>query len=130
MTWLANVGSSYLNAGASPQRWGNAHPNIVPYEVFCASDNRYFVVGVGTDALWKKFVPVMGMQDEIGNDQRYRTNADRIENRESLLPLLRNIFQRETAAAWLEKFVAAEIPAAPSILLPRPWMIFRPSLGA
>ncbi len=113
LTWLANVGTSYLNAGASPQRWGNAHPNIVPYEVFRASDNRYFVVGVGTDALWKKFVVVMGMQDEIGNDERYRTNADRIKNRESLLPLLRNIFQRETAAAWLEKFAAAEIPAAP-----------------
>jgi crotonobetainyl-CoA:carnitine CoA-transferase CaiB-like acyl-CoA transferase len=113
LTWLANVGSSYLNAGASPQRWGNAHPNIVPYEAFRASDNRYFVVGVGTDALWKKFVLVMGVQDEIGNDERYRTNAERIKNRESLLPLLRNIFQRETAAAWLEKFAAAEIPAAP-----------------
>ncbi len=113
LTWLANVGSSYLNAGASPQRWGNAHPNIVPYEVFRASDNRYFVVGVGTDALWKKFVMVMGLQDKIGNDARYRTNSDRIKNRESLLPLLRNIFQRETAAVWLEKFATAEIPAAP-----------------
>ncbi len=113
LTWLANAGSSYLNAGASPQRWGNAHPNIVPYEVFRASDNRYFVVGVGTNALWKKFVLVMGMQDKIGNDARYRTNADRIKNRESLLPLLRNIFQRETAATWLEKFATAEIPAAP-----------------
>ncbi len=102
-----------MNAGASPQRWGNAHPNIVPYEVFRASDNRYFVVGVGTNALWKKFVLVMGMQDKIGNDARYRTNADRIKNRESLLPLLRNIFQRETAATWLEKFATAEIPAAP-----------------
>jgi crotonobetainyl-CoA:carnitine CoA-transferase CaiB-like acyl-CoA transferase len=113
LTWLANVGSSYLNASASPRRWGNAHPNIVPYEVFRASDNRYFVVGVGTDALWNKFVLVMGVQDKIGNDERYKTNADRIENRESLLPLLRNIFQRDTAAGWLEKFAAAEIPAAP-----------------
>src|SRR6266849_4960225 len=113
LTWLANVGSSYLNAGVSPGRWGNAHPNIVPYEVFRACDDRYFVVGVGTNALWKKFVLVMGMQDKIGNDARYRTNADRIKNRESLLPLLRDTFQRETAASWLEKFAAAEIPAAP-----------------
>ncbi|OLC99524.1 MAG: hypothetical protein AUH86_02455 [Acidobacteria bacterium 13_1_40CM_4_58_4] len=113
LTWLANAGSSYLNAGASPQRWGNAHPNIVPYEVFRACDDRYFVVGVGTDALWKKFVVVMGVQDEIGNDDRYKTNADRIKNRETLLPLLRDTFQRETAASWLEKFAAAEIPAAP-----------------
>lgn len=113
LTWLANAGSSYLNAGASPQRWGNAHPNIVPYEVFRACDDRYFVVGVGTDALWKKFVVVMGVQDEIGNDDRYKTNADRIKNRETLLPLLRDTFQRETAASWLENFAAAEIPAAP-----------------
>ncbi len=103
LTWLANVGSSYLNAGASPQRWGNAHPNIVPYEVFRASDNRYFVAGVGTDALWKKFVLVMGVQDEIGNDERYRTNANRIKNRESLLPLLRNTFSARDRGSLVGK---------------------------
>jgi crotonobetainyl-CoA:carnitine CoA-transferase CaiB-like acyl-CoA transferase len=113
LTWLANVGSSYLNAGVSPQRWGNAHPNIVPYEAFRASDNRYLVVGVGTDALWKKLVLVMGMQDKIGNDARYRTNADRIKNRQTLLPLLQDIFLRQTVDAWLRQFAATDIPAAP-----------------
>ena len=113
LTWLANVGSSYLNAGASPQRWGNAHPNIVPYEVFRGSDDRYFVVGVGTDALWKKFVAALGVQEEIGNDARFVSNADRIMHRAILVPELQNIFLRQTAAAWLEKFAAAEIPAAP-----------------
>jgi len=63
LTWLANIGSSYLNAGVSPQRWGNAHPNIVPYEAFRGSDDRSFVVGVGTNALWKKLVFVLGVQD-------------------------------------------------------------------
>ncbi|HKE09227.1 MAG TPA: CaiB/BaiF CoA-transferase family protein, partial [Candidatus Acidoferrum sp.] len=48
LSWLANVGSSYLNAGVSPKRWGNAHPNIVPYQIFQGSDARHFVVGVGT----------------------------------------------------------------------------------
>src|SRR5262252_5190330 len=113
LTWLANVGSSYLNAEASPQRWGNAHPNIVPYEVFRGSDDRYFVVGVGTDVLWKKFVHVPGLQDEIGADARFKTNAERIMHRAILVPQLQNIFSRETAATWLEKFAAAEIPAAP-----------------
>jgi len=113
LTWLANVGSSYLNAGVSPQRWGNAHPNIVPYEVFRGSDDRYFVVGVGTDALWQRFLPVVGVQDEIGNDDRFATNADRIKHRAILVPQLQNIFSRKTAASWLEKFVAAKIPAAP-----------------
>jgi len=113
LTWLANVGSSYLNAEASPQRWGNAHPNIVPYEVFRGSDDRYFVVGVGTDVLWKKFMRAVGIQSEIGADARFKTNAERIKHRAILVPQLQNIFSRETAAAWLEKFAAAEIPAAP-----------------
>ena len=113
LTWLANVGSSYLNAGASPQRWGNAHPNIVPYEVFRGSDDRYFVVGVGTDALWRKFVVALGVQEEVGNDARFASNADRIKHRAILVPQLQNIFSRQTAAAWLDKFAAAEIPAAP-----------------
>ena len=112
-TWLANVGSSYLNAGTSPQRWGNAHPNIVPYEVFRGSDDRYFVVGVGTDALWKKFVHLPGIQGDIGEDARFRTNADRIKHRAILVPQLQNLFARENTATWLERFAAAEIPAAP-----------------
>src|SRR5207245_4563515 len=53
-TWLANAGSSYLNAGVSPGRWGNAHPNIVPYEAYGGCDEKYFVVGVGTDSWGKR----------------------------------------------------------------------------
>ncbi len=113
LTWLANVGSSYLNAGVSPERWGNAHPNIVPYEVYCGRDGKYFVVGVGTEGLWKKFVQVSNVQDNIGRDERFNTNALRIKNREILVPLLQNIFQLEPAAVWLEKFAQADIPAGP-----------------
>jgi crotonobetainyl-CoA:carnitine CoA-transferase CaiB-like acyl-CoA transferase len=113
LTWLANVGSSFLNAGASPQRWGNAHPNIVPYEVFRGSDDRYFVVGVGTDALWQRFLPVLGAQNEIGEDARFKTNADRIKHRAILVPQLQDIFSRQTAGAWIDKFAATDIPAAP-----------------
>lgn len=117
-TWLANVGSSYLNANASPRRWGNAHPNIVPYEVFHGSDGRYFVVGVGTEALWKRFVQVMEIENTIGRDERFRTNASRISNRETLIPLLQKIFDAQTASVWLEKLAAAEIPAAPINTVP------------
>ena len=113
LTWLANAGSSFLNARVSPKRWGNAHPNIVPYEAYRGSDNKYFVVGVGTEALWKKFAQAMNVQDSIGKDDRFTTNALRIKNREVLVPWLQNIFKQEPAAKWLEKFAAAEIPAAP-----------------
>lgn len=113
LTWLANIGSSYLNAGASPQRWGNAHPNIVPYEVFRGRDDRYFVVGVGTEALWRKFLAVLAVENEIGKDERFKTNADRIKHRAILVPQLQSIFSRQTAAVWLEKLATSEIPAAP-----------------
>jgi formyl-CoA transferase len=113
LTWLANVGSSYLNANAVPKKWGNAHPNIVPYEAYRGSDDKYFVVGVGTDGLWRRFVKVLGVEDDLGSDGRFRTNAQRVKHREILLPLLQDIFRTQPAAAWLEKFSAAEIPAAP-----------------
>jgi crotonobetainyl-CoA:carnitine CoA-transferase CaiB-like acyl-CoA transferase len=113
LTWLANAGSSYLNAGVSPKRWGNAHPNIVPYEVFRGSDEKYFVVGVGTEPLWKRFIEVINIQNEIGRDERFSTNALRIKNRQMLVPLLQTTFLREPATTWLEKFAAAEIPAGP-----------------
>lgn len=113
LTWLANIGSSYLNANASPKKWGNAHPNIVPYEAYCGSDNKFFVVGVGTQVLWQRFVQVLGCRYGIGSDDRFRTNALRIENREILVPVLQNIFQQHPAQSWLEKFARADIPAAP-----------------
>jgi crotonobetainyl-CoA:carnitine CoA-transferase CaiB-like acyl-CoA transferase len=113
LTWLANVGSSYLNAKASPKRWGNAHPSIVPYEVFRGADGRSFVVGVGTEALWKKFVRLMEMESSIGQDERFRTNALRTKNRAELIPLLQKLFDRQAANAWLEQLAAAEVPAAP-----------------
>jgi crotonobetainyl-CoA:carnitine CoA-transferase CaiB-like acyl-CoA transferase len=113
LTWLANAGSSYLNAKVSPERWGNAHPNIVPYEAYRGGDRKYFVVGVGTESLWMRFVQVMKIQAGIGKDKRFTTNALRIKNREILAPLLQKIFQQNSAAIWLEKFAEADIPAGP-----------------
>src|SRR5260370_5994540 len=113
LTWLANAGSSYLNAGVSPNRWGNAHPNIVPYEAYRGSDDKYFVVGVGTDALWKRFAQVINVQDGIGRDERFTTNALRIKNREILVPLLHIFSSKRRQTRWLERFAAVKIPAAP-----------------
>ena len=112
LTWLANVGSSYLNASASPRRWGNEHPNIVPYQVFRGSDEKYFVVGVGTEALWKKFVTLMN-EPTLGSDSRFFTNSLRIEHRDALIAVLQTRFDQHSACAWLQKFASAGIPAAP-----------------
>ena len=113
LAWLANVGSSYLNANSEPRRWGNAHPNIVPYQVFRGSDQKYFVVGVGTEGLWTKFVQVLSAQATLGADSRFASNSMRIEHRVELIALLQERFDAETRSAWLEKFAAAGIPAAP-----------------
>ncbi len=113
VTWLANIGSSYLNAGASPRRWGNAHPNVVPYQMFRASDGRYFVVGVGSEALWKKFVALLNAEDTLGADPRFLTNALRTANRTDLIGLLQKRFDGQPMSAWLEQLARAGIPSAP-----------------
>jgi crotonobetainyl-CoA:carnitine CoA-transferase CaiB-like acyl-CoA transferase len=118
LTWLANAGSSYLNASAEPRRWGNAHPNIVPYQVFRGSDQKYFVVGVGTEGLWTKFVRVLQAEATLGNDPRFRSNPLRIEHRAELISLLQRRFDQEPRDAWLAKFAQAAIPAAPINAVP------------
>jgi len=110
LTWLANVGSSYLNAGASPKRWGNAHPNIVPYQIFQGSDARHFVVGVGTQGQWLRLVKMLGAM-ELGNDPRFADNATRIVNRAQLIPLLQQRFDTQPRDAWLAQLKQADIPA-------------------
>jgi crotonobetainyl-CoA:carnitine CoA-transferase CaiB-like acyl-CoA transferase len=113
LTWLANVGSSHLNANAPPGRWGNAHPNIVPYQVFRAGDGRHFVVGVGTEVLWKKFIELLQAEATLGADQRFRTNPLRIKHRTELISLLQERFERRPMSTWLDQFARASIPAAP-----------------
>ncbi len=112
LTWLANVGSSYLNAGVLPQRWGNAHPNIVPYQLFRASDGRYFVVGVGTQEQWCRLVRILGAE-ELGSDARFANNAARNQNREQLIPILQRHFDASASDTWLSRLRSADIPVAP-----------------
>jgi glutaryl-CoA transferase len=112
LTWLANVGSSYLNAGVSPTRWGNAHPNIVPYQLFRGSDERHFVVGVGTQEQWWRLAGILGLE-ELGRDARFANNAARNQNRAQLIPILQKKFDACASGEWLTKLRGADIPAAP-----------------
>ena len=113
LTWLANAGSSYLNANSEPRRWGNAHPNIVPYEVFRASDGKYFVVAVGTERLWRKFVELLQVETTLGADARFASNSQRTAHRAELVAILQERFAAEPQNIWLERFRNAGIPAAP-----------------
>lgn len=112
LTWLANIGSNYLNAGVSPTRWGNAHPSIVPYQLFQGSDARSFVVAVGTQPLWQRLLKVLDLEKELGQDVRFATNALRIQHRDVLILLLQQKFCASPMATWLQRLRSADIPAA------------------
>jgi crotonobetainyl-CoA:carnitine CoA-transferase CaiB-like acyl-CoA transferase len=112
LTLLINAGSNYLNAGISPRRWGNAHPSIVPYQVFRGGDERYFVAAIGTNALWQRLLRVIGATESLGADPRFLTNALRTEHREVLVPMLGAIFAQAPAADWLGRLTAEDIPAS------------------
>lgn len=113
LTWLANVGSSFLNAGVSPERWGNSHPNIVPYQLFRGSDGGHFVVAVGTEPLWQLLLRALDAPTQFGADSRFATNAERIRNRDHLIPILQRHFDASPSRIWIERLTAAGIPTAP-----------------
>ncbi len=110
--WLGILASAYLNAGEEPQRLGNIHPNIVPYQVFQARD-KYIIVAVGTQRLWGRFCEALGISDAAMNDPRFATNADRLANREELVNMLQAILGQKEADYWLEAFREAQIPSGP-----------------
>ncbi|HET7292354.1 MAG TPA: CoA transferase [Vicinamibacteria bacterium] len=100
--------SSYLLAGAVPQRLGNRHPNLAPYEAFEASDGPV-IVGIGSESLWRAFCRSIG-RDDIASDPRYRTNADRVGNYALLRATLAPILRTRRAADWLSTWEKASIP--------------------
>lgn len=112
LTWLINVGSNFLNAGEPAQRMGNAHPSIVPYQVFRGSDNRYFAVGVGTEALWLRLVKLLNAEQLLGSDARFQCNAARTEHRTEVVGILQDLFGQKPAEEWLKLLAEQDIPAA------------------
>jgi formyl-CoA transferase len=111
IAWLANVAQNYLATGEPPQRYGNAHPSIVPYETFPTADGR-IAVGIGSDAQFRKFCEAAG-RPELAEDERFCTNRARVEHRRTLIPLLQALFRTRTSAEWLSLLAALGIPAGP-----------------
>ncbi len=108
---MTYVASNYLVSGETPKRYGNAHPNIVPYQSFEASDG-HLAFAAGNDGQWAKFCRAVGKDDWI-EDERFATNPQRVENRKTLIPLLDELFSQRTVEEWLAICVEAGIPAAP-----------------
>jgi len=108
---LGNQALNYLVSGTPPGRTGNAHPNVVPYQPFETADG-WLIVAVGNDAQFARFAELAGHPEMVG-DERYRTNAARVENRDTLIPPLVEAMERRTSVQWTEALTAANIPYGP-----------------
>ena len=108
---LANLGAGYLATGTPPQRAGNAHQNIVPYQVFEVADG-HLILAVGNDGQFTRFCTVAGCP-ELALDPRFARNAGRVRERATLVPLLAERMRRRTRADWLAALEAAKVPCGP-----------------
>src|SRR5919199_5165901 len=99
---LANVATGYLNTGQVPGRHANAHPTVVPYQIFPTRDGT-IALAVGNDAQFRTLCERIVGRPELAGDERYRTARARVLNREPLIATLTEIFRRDTTAAWLRR---------------------------
>lgn len=114
---LANQAMNYLTTGNAPGRLGNAHPNIVPYEAFPTADG-YLILAVGNDSQFKSFCAVAGL-DDLPADERYATNRNRVANRDTLVPLIRQAMVLKTTDEWIAALEKANVPCGPINTLDR-----------
>jgi len=108
LAMLANLGSNYLCTGQVPGRMGNAHQNIVPYQVFETADG-HLILAVGNDRQFAKFCEIAGRPDWAA-DRRFATNAERVRNRAELVPQLEAVLRSRSRADWLAALEAAKVP--------------------
>jgi crotonobetainyl-CoA:carnitine CoA-transferase CaiB-like acyl-CoA transferase len=108
---LANQNLNFLTTGTPPRRYGNAHPNIVPYQVFGSSDGS-FVLAVGNDQQFRKFCMASGLE-RLCEDPRFTTNTDRLLNRDDLIAILTGHLAQETTEYWISLLEPIGVPCAP-----------------
>ena len=108
---LANQASSYLVSGKAPKRMGNAHPAVVPYQVFPVSDG-HAIIACGNDSQFARLIALLGAPD-MAQDERYRTNAGRVVNRDTLIPRMFEMTAKVSRADLLAKLEAAGVPGGP-----------------
>ncbi len=113
VAWLYNQAANYLVGGEEqePQRLGNAHPNIVPYQCFATADG-HINVAIGNDTQFQRLCRFAG-RPELGEDPRFATNSQRLANRETLIPLLQEIFAARGTDDWLDGLERHQIPCGP-----------------
>lgn len=108
---LANQAMNYLSGGMVPGRMGNAHPNIVPYQVFATSDG-HLILAIANDGQFRRFCKAAGLEN-LGSDPRYATNAERVGHREELISLLTPVFTTRSNVEWIAALETANVPCGP-----------------
>jgi crotonobetainyl-CoA:carnitine CoA-transferase CaiB-like acyl-CoA transferase len=108
---LVNVAQSCLLTGRPPERLGNAHPQIVPYEALATSDG-YLALAIGADRQWQRFCQAVG-RPEWATDPRFATNPARVEHRAKLIPLVAEVLRSRPTAHWQQLLTSIDIPHSP-----------------
>ncbi|MBL8807351.1 MAG: CoA transferase [Rhodospirillales bacterium] len=111
VAWLANEGLNYLVSGKTPVRQGNAHPNIVPYDVFNCADG-FVILAIGNDGQFSKFCAFAGCP-ELAADSRFSTNPARVKNRAELTSRMNEITSAKAQRHWVEGLAGAGVPCSP-----------------
>ena len=107
----ANQIVSYFTSGKVPVRWGNAHPQVVPYEVFPTADG-HIILAIGNDGQFERFCQVAGCP-ELAEEARFKTMSQRIVHRAELIPLIAEVMRTRTKAEWIQVLEAATVPCGP-----------------
>ncbi len=108
---LINQASTYLVSGTVPQRMGNAHPTVVPYQAFQTADG-HIILAIGNDGQFQRFCAAAGLE-ALAEDARYRTNAARIINRETLIPRIAEALRKRTSSDWIALLETKAVPCGP-----------------
>ena len=108
---MANQALNFLVTGEAPTRMGNAHPNIVPYEAFEASD-MYLIIAVGNDGQFTRYVKAAG-HAELADDERFSSNAARVANRDVLIPIIKEFMKKKTGQEWIDALEEVGVPCGP-----------------
>ncbi len=111
ISMLANQNLNFMTSGVAPTRAGNAHQNVVPYQVFKASDG-YLIIAVGNDSQFRSFANAIG-HPELGSDPKFATNRMRVTNRGELIPILEKIIVTGGRDEWIDKMEVAGVPCGP-----------------
>jgi crotonobetainyl-CoA:carnitine CoA-transferase CaiB-like acyl-CoA transferase len=111
LTCLLNQGTAWVAAGVNGRRRGNRHPSIVPYETYATAD-RPLAIAVGNERLFVRLCEALGLT-ELPADERFASNAARVEHADALMEAFEAVLRREPASHWLEVLRAAKVPAGP-----------------